>query len=179
MQELQNQNNEEQEMQNEEGQVEEQKPSGCGCSQIKLEREEYKQNWQRALADYQNLQKEVASRRTELVSMSEQQILEEFIPVYDNFKSAFRSKDNLEWSKEQNNWVTGIQYIMKQFGDVLKAHNIEEIKTTGEKFNPKMHEAVGEEESKEFESESIIRELQSGYVMGGRVVKTAKVILAK
>ena len=160
---------------------EEQQPEkkGCGCSQIKLEREEYKQNWQRALADYQNLQKEVASRRAELVSMSEQQILEEFIPVYDNFKSAFRSKDNLEWSKEQNNWVTGIQYIMKQFGDVLKAHNVEEIKTAGEKFDPKFHEAVGEEEDEKFESGSIIRELQSGYVMGGRVVKTAKVIIAK
>jgi molecular chaperone GrpE len=173
--ESQNQENISDEMQEEQ----QSEKKGCGCSQIKLEREEYKQNWQRALADYQNLQKEVASRRAELVSMSEQQILEEFIPVYDNFKSAFRSKDNLEWSKEQNNWVTGIQYIMKQFGDVLKAHNVEEIKTAGEKFDPKFHEAVGEEEDEKFESGSVIRELQSGYVMGGRVVKTAKVIIAK
>ena len=178
MQEPQNQNNEEQEF--EDSQQEQQSEQhGCGCGQIKLEREEYKQNWQRALADYQNLQRETAARRSELVSMSEQQILEEFIPVYDNFKSAFRSKDQLEWSKEQNNWITGIQYIMKQFGDVLKAHNIEEIKTAGERFNPKFHEAVGEEEDEKFESGNIIRELQSGYVMGGRVVKTAKVIIAK
>jgi molecular chaperone GrpE len=68
---------------------------------------------------------------------------------------------------------------MKQFGDVLKAHNVEEIKTAGEKFDPKFHEAVGEEEDEKFESGSVIRELQSGYVMGGRVVKTAKVIIAK
>ena len=171
------QNQEESLNDNQEEQQSEKK--GCGCSQIKLEREEYKQNWQRALADYQNLQKEVASRRAELVSMSEQQILEEFIPVSDTFKSAFRSKENVEWSQEQLSWVTGIQYIMKQFGDVLKAHNVEEIKTTGEKFDPKFHEAVGEEEDEKFESGSIIRELQSGYVMGGRVVKTAKVIIAK
>lgn len=180
MQDSQNlNNNEDQELENNQPEEQEPEQHGCGCSQIKFEREEYKQNWQRALADYQNLQRETAARRSELVSMSEQQILEEFIPVYDNFKSAFRSKDQLEWSKEQNNWVTGIQYIMKQFGDVLKAHNIEEIKTAGEKFDPKFHEAVGEEEDEKFESGGIIRELQSGYVMGGRVVKTAKVIIAK
>jgi molecular chaperone GrpE len=178
MQEHQNQEENSQEVNKDQ---EEQQPEqhGCGCSQIKFEREEYKQNWQRALADYQNLQKETAARRSELVSMSEQQILEEFIPVYDNFKSAFRSKDRLEWNKEQNNWVIGIQYIMKQFGDVLKAHNVEEIKTAGEKFDPKMHEAVSEEENQDVKNGMIVREAEGGYVMGGRVIKTAKVVIAK
>lgn len=147
---------------------------------------EYKQGWQRALADYQNLQKEVAARRAELVQMSEQQILEEFIPVYDNFKLAYRLQTT-DYSPEQQKWVDGIGYIMKQFGDILKAHGVEEIKTAGEKFDARWHEAVGalEPESQgdsvqgKIEAGTILREVGGGYKMGGRVIKPAKVIITK
>src|SRR5262245_27905912 len=101
--------------------AEEQPPAECpNCAETRKQMEEYKIGWQRALADYQNLQKETAARRAELVSMSEQQILEDFIPVYDNFKKAFSAKGDGEWSKEQESWVVGIQYIRKQFADILK-----------------------------------------------------------
>jgi len=149
------------------------------CEKNKKEAEEYKQGWQRALADYTNLQKETKNKMAEWVQMSEKQILEEFIPVYDNFKAAYRSKKTEGWSKEQENWVTGIQYIMKQFGDILKAHNIEEIKTIGEKFDPKVHEAIGEEETESGKTGEIIKEIDGGYKMGDRVIKAAKVVINK
>ena len=68
---------------------------------------------------------------------------------------------------------------MKQFGDVLKAHNVEDIKTVGEKFDPKFHESVGEEGAEGQEAGAIVREVDGGYVMGGSVIKVAKVIIAK
>lgn len=141
--------------------------------------EEYKLGWQRALADYKNLQKETNEKKSEWAHMSEQFILEEFIPVYDNFKKAFVCKDQGTWTKEQENWIMGIKYIMKQFWDVLKVHQIEEIKTVGEKFDPKLHETAGEEEIEGKESGIIIREVDGGYTMGGRVMKVARVIVAK
>jgi molecular chaperone GrpE len=141
--------------------------------------EEYKLGWQRALADYQNLQKETSARRSEWAQMSKLQILEDFIPVYDNFKKAFASKKPDGWSKEQENWAMGIQFIMKQFGDVLKNHQIEEIKTVGEQFDPSRHEAVGEEIADGKKAGEIVREMDGGYVLGGKVVKVAKVIIAK
>lgn len=141
--------------------------------------EEYKLGWQRALADYQNLQKETTTRRAEWAQMSKLQILEDFIPVYDNFKKAFASKKQDGWNKEQENWAMGIQFIMKQFGDVLKSHQIEEIKTVGEHFDPTRHEAVGEEAADDKKTGMIIREAEGGYLLGGKVVKVAKVIVAK
>ncbi len=112
------------------------------CEKHKKESEEYKNNWQRALADYQNLQRETSERRGEWARMSEQQILEDFIPVYDNFKKAFAIADNADAGgaadnadKKWQSWKQGIRYIMKQFWEVLKAHNAEEIKTVGEKFD--------------------------------------------
>lgn len=137
---------------------------------------EYKSGWMRAQADYQNLQKEVERKRSEWVKMSEVQILEDFIPVYDNFKKAFSYEVD---AQKLENWKKGIEYIMKQFGDILGRYNVETIKTVGEKFNPEMHEAVGEEEAEGMEAGMIVREAESGYKTGDRVVKCAKVIIAK
>lgn len=148
-----------------------------GQKDLSSQCEEYKQGWQRALADYKNLQKEVADRRSQMAAISERQILEEFIPVYDNFKKAY-ANEQLTTNKEQANWVMGIKYIMKQFGDVLKAHSVEEIKTVGEMFDPKFHETTGEEESDQ-EHGTILKETSGGYTMGGRVIQVARVIIAK
>lgn len=153
----------------------------CSANTDKIE--EYKKDWQRALADYKNLQKETSERRGEWAQMSKAQILEDFIPVYDNFKSAFfhhpiLQADNEE-HKQMKNWIDGIGFIMKQFGDVMKSHGIEEIKTVGEKFDPNLHESMGEEEAEGKETGMIIKELVSGYKMGNKVIKAAKVIIAK
>lgn len=153
------------------------------CSINTEKTEEYKKDWQRALADYKNLQKETSERRAEWAQMSKANILEDFIPVYDNFKSAFFHHPVLQADNEEHkqikNWIDGIGFIMKQFGDVMKSHGVEEIKTVGEKFDPNMHESMGEEEVEDKEVGTILKELVSGYKMGGKVIKAAKVIIAK
>lgn len=139
--------------------------------------EEYKQGWQRAQADYQNLVRETNERKTELVRMSEWQIIEEFLPVYDNFKKAFAAEPG-EINDACRNWMKGIEYIMKQFGDVLVAHNVEPIKTVGEAFNPALHDALAEEDG-DGEPGIIIKEVDAGYTMNGKVLKVAKVTIIK
>lgn len=150
--------------------------------QKRSKEEEYKIGWQRAVADYQNLQRETLKRQSEWAQMSERQIIEEFIPVYDHFKKAFAHHPELKSSDENNkqikNWIDGIGYIMKQFGDILKTHNIEEVKTIGEKFDPRFHESAGEEEA-EGEPGTIIREVSGGYKLKDMVIKPARVILIK
>lgn len=155
--------------------------------------EEYKAGWQRATADYQNLKKEVENMRGEWARYSEQQILEEFIPVYDNFRKAFAVETRLiasvQEDKNWENWQKGIEHIMKQFGGVLKSHGVEEIKTMGEMFNPELHEAVGtgfenlsvqgEDQDLPTHEEIIVKEVEAGYVMRGKVIKVAKVVVGK
>ena len=146
--------------------------AACDCLRLQKECLEYKTGWQRAVADYQNLLKENARARGEWAAMSEAQILEEFLPIYDNFKKAFQG------ANADDGWTKGIKFIMKQFGDVLKAHGIEEIKTVGELFTAAKHEAVGEEASEQPEN-TIIREIDGGYMTKGKVLKVAKVIISK
>lgn len=134
---------------------------------------DYKDKWMRAQADYQNLQKEIAAKRAEWAAWSEWQVLEEFMPVYDHFKKAF-----VAHGRPEDGWAKGIEYIMKQFEDVLKLHGIEQIETVGKKFNPALHEVLGEEESDK-EAGMIVKELDGGYKKGEKVLKVAKVIVAK
>ena len=139
---------------------------------------DYKDQWLRAQADYANLQKETATKRGEWASMSEWQILEEFIPVYDNFKKAFAVTIDGE-DKKWESWKQGIGYIMKQFGDILKQHGIEEMETVGKSFDPTMHESVSEESSDEYDDGVIIREVDAGYKKGGKILKVARVVVNK
>ena len=143
----------------------------------KAQAEEYKANWQRALADYRNLQKETAAMRSQWAQMSEEQILQNFIPVYENFKKAFSASLSADGDKQWENWKQGIEYIMKQFGDVLKSYNVQEIKTVGEQFDPHWHEAVSEEDGQE--AGVILKEIEGGYKRGDKVIKPARVIISK
>lgn len=145
--------------------------------------QEYKAGWQRAQADYKNLQREVENQKKDWAAWSELRILEEFIPVYDNFKKAFAFNppegEAAEAQKAWGNWKKGIEFIMQQFGNILKAHNIEEIKTVGELFDPALHDSIGEEDAVDVPEHTIIREISAGYTMKGKVVQVAKVIVSK
>jgi len=139
--------------------------------------DEYKTGWARAQADYQNLVKETEKNRGEWAQYSERQILEEFIPVYDNFVLAFNHQP-AEMSDEEKKWAEGVSFIMKQYGKVLEDHGVIEIRTVGDMFDPELHEAISEEESKE-EAGKILKEVAVGYKMGNKVIRPAKVVVSK
>lgn len=153
--------------------------------------EKYKMGWMRAQADYKNLQKEITEQRGEWAKMSERQILEEFLPVYDNFRKAFDTDDADLYAddadnadvKKWKNWKQGIEYIMKQYWKIMEDHGIVEIRTVGELFNPELHEVMSEEIVEAGldlpESGRILREISAGYKMGDRVIQVAKVVVAK
>lgn len=159
--------------------VAESAPDCPNCEASRKQMDEYKLGWQRAQADYVNLQKETAKQKSEWMQMIKGDILESFIPVYDNFKKAFSFSSGDGDAKQFENWKKGIEYIMKQFGDVLKQNSIEEIKTVGEMFDPRFHEIVGEEEVENVPAHQIVKEMDGGYKAGEKVLKVAKVIVAK
>ncbi|MBU0661099.1 nucleotide exchange factor GrpE [Patescibacteria group bacterium] len=150
----------------------EERPEDC------LNCEEYKSGWMRAQADYKNLQMETSKQRSEWARMSEIQILEEFIPIYENFRTAFKhpaGEENSSWE----NWKKGIEFIMKQFGDVLESHGVKEMEVVGKMFDPNLHEAVSEEASEGHADGQIIRELAGGYLAGEKVLRAARVVVCK
>ncbi len=144
-------------------------------NEYKKKAEEYLNGWKRAKADYLNFKKEEERRKSEFVKFANLSLILELLPLRENFKKAF---NHLPKELEENDWVIGIKHIKNQLDELFKKFHIEEIKTVGEKFNPERHEAVGKEKRDNLEEDTIIKEVETGYLMEGKVIKPAKVIIS-
>ncbi len=140
------------------------------CAEMEL-------NWKRALADYQNLKKDVAQERVEMGQYAVLRVVERFLPVFDNFHVAIDHMPKTD-DKTVLNWALGVGYIQKQLEEALRDLGLSMIKTVGEPFDATKHEAVGEEESDQAHG-TILKETQPGYEISGKTVRPAKVIVAK
>jgi molecular chaperone GrpE len=87
-------------------------------------------------------------------------VVKELLPTIDNFDRALKSVPK---ELETNEYIKGVEGIVKQFAQTLNKLGVERIKTVGEHFNPELHEAVTMEEG-DGEHEIVSEELQSGYI---------------
>jgi molecular chaperone GrpE len=161
------------------------KGSDPGGSDPKVPELDFEAAWKRALADYQNLQKEVARERMEMGAYAVLRVVERFLPVVDNFNVAMSHMPKTD-DKAVLNWSVGVGFIQKQLDEAMKDLGLTPIKTVGEKFDATKHEAVGEEEVGSDPERgltpapgTILKEVQAGYEVLGKVVRPAKVIVAK
>jgi molecular chaperone GrpE len=137
---------------------------------------EYLAGWQRARADLINYKKEEMERVGGLIKVAQEGLIFEFLPILDNFDVAERK---IPEELKDNENVKGLLQIKQQILDFLKKKGVEEIKSVGEKFNPAYHEVVEEVDTDQFETGTIVEEVQKGYKINGRVLRAAKVKVAK
>jgi len=157
------------------------------------EKEDYLNGWKRAKADLINYQKDEARRFEEVLKFGNIELIKDFIPVLDSFAALERtlegeplaSLDASRSGRPDNQSgrdladVVGFRLIRIQLDDLLKKSGLERIITKpGQSFDPAFHESVGEIESGE-QPGSIAHEIESGYTLNGRVVRPARVKLAK
>lgn len=142
--------------------------------------QEYLHGWKRALADYENLKKNLGSEKQAERNRLKISLAHELLPVIDNFEQAITHLPELtpEEEKKLENWLTGVKFIKKQFEDVMASLGITPIESLTT-FDPNMHEASGEETDESKGDGEILRVLQSGWKMGETVIRPAKVILNK
>jgi len=131
-------------------------------------KDDYKDLYHRALADYQNLQKRAADEKNEFAKYANEQLLISLLPVFDNLKISIEHFDN---QKDTNAWLEGIKFVVKQFREVLDELGVEEIKTLGEKFDHNTMDAV------EGEGDVVTQEVKPGYKLHGKVIIPAKVVV--
>lgn len=136
---------------------------------------EYKNVAVRATADYRNLQRESEEKLHSMRKFANDQLLLELFPLVDYFDSALAAIPD---EHTQQGWVQGIKHIQDYLMTILKNHEVERMHTLGQQFNPNVHEAVAEEASEQ-PDQTIIKELQAGFAMHGKVIRPAKVIIAK
>ncbi|HTX87158.1 MAG TPA: nucleotide exchange factor GrpE [Candidatus Nanoarchaeia archaeon] len=122
----------------------------------------------RALAEQQNLVKRQAAEKEDFVRYANQEVISEFLMVYDHLKLSLVHADE---QIKKSAWAQGVEYTVKQFKDLLAVNGVEEIKTVGEKFDPSTMEAV------EGTGEKVAKEIMPGYKLNGKVIRAARVVL--
>jgi len=143
------------------------------CQKLK---DEYLAGWQRSRAELLNYKKEELERIGELIKYADTGLILKILPILDNFEIAEKKlPENLK--NDEN--VKGLLLIKNQIQDFLKNQGVEEIKTIGEKFDPNLMEVVEEVEGKNVDSGIAIEEIQKGYKIHGRLLRPAKVRVAK
>lgn len=136
---------------------------------------EYLDGWQRERAEFANARKRLERGRAEARQNATIELIVTLLPILDDFE---RALDNVPEALAGDEWVGGVSLIYRKLLSVLERENIERISAVGEPFDPNYHEAVMQEESDEFESGRVIRELQSGYRLENRVIRPSMVVVA-
>jgi molecular chaperone GrpE len=122
-------------------------------------------------ADAMNVRRRSEEEKARLGSFYKALVIGELLPVIDNFERALK---HVPKDLEDNAFIKGMQSVVKQFGDTLAKLGVERIKTVGEPFDPRLHEAVSHEEG-EGKHEIVNEELQAGYILNGEVIRHAMV----
>jgi len=130
----------------------------------------------RVSADYANYQKRAPKQIADCISYEKEKIIKSLLPVMDNFEHTLqnaKSADDIEVV------IKGVQIIYDQMLDILKSHDVEQIRAIGEKFDPALHQAMMQRAEDGRQEDDILEEFQKGYKLNGRVIRPTKVIVNK
>ena len=142
---------------------------------LKAEIETLKNDYLRKQAEFQNFTKRKEKEVEELKKFSSEKIITQFLGSLDNFERAIES--SIE-SKDFDSLLKGVEMIVRNLKDIMSAEGVEEIKAEGA-FDPVYHHAVGVEASEDKKEDEIVKVLQKGYMMKGKVIRPAMVIVCK
>jgi molecular chaperone GrpE len=141
---------------------------------LQKEKDEYLLGWQRAKADYINLQRELEAVRLNSSLITKEKVVENILPALDSFEMAFSNQDF--WQRVDKSWRQGIESIYDQIISGLNKSDIEKIDQVDILFDPNIHQSIEkiktDDKGKDHFVESI---LQVGYKVGNRTIRPAKV----
>jgi molecular chaperone GrpE len=136
---------------------------------------EFDERYLRLAADFENYKRQAARRETETRERTARSVLEDFLPVLDNFERAVDAARN---AKDVDSVRIGVEFIAQQFRDALKNHGVEAIPAKGEMFDPLRHDALEEVAGSGAPEGTVIDEATRGYSYKGVVLRPSSVRVA-
>jgi molecular chaperone GrpE len=126
----------------------------------------------RAQADFDNFRRRTRQEKEEFAKYASKQLIEQLLPVYDNFDRALQtSKDNQDFEA----LFKGVDMIYRQFSQILDQEGLKPLEVVGKPFNPEIHQAIMQVESDEYEEGIVVEEVQRGYMLKDKVIRPAMV----
>jgi molecular chaperone GrpE len=147
-------------------------PSRAEYDQLKAERDQLLDRLARAQADFENARKRTERERQEFRDYSTGSVVEQFLPVLDNFGLALKSTATADQLR------SGVELIVKQMDEILRQLQVTPVATLGEPFDPRQHEAMGTVERDDLPDQHVAEEVRRGYKLRDRLLRPALVRVA-
>ena len=130
----------------------------------------------RTAADAENFKKRLQREKEEQTRYANESLMRELLPVIDNLE---RALEHSEAGADQGGLLEGLNMTLKGLLDTLTRFGCTPVEAAGKPFDPNFHEAVSQEESADHEPNTVLRELQKGYMLKERLLRPAMVLVSK
>jgi molecular chaperone GrpE len=134
------------------------------------ERDQYLDSLRRLKAEFDNSRKRQERDRNRILESASEKLVQELLPVLDNLDRALESEGDIRG---------GVQATREQLAEVLANEGLLPVASDGQPFDPNVHEAVMGQPSKDHEEGTVLQTFQRGYLLNGRAIRPAKVVVAK
>ncbi len=140
--------------------------------------EQYRNQALHAAADLENYRKRMIREKEEILRYANSSLLEKLLPILDNFELGLEAARASAEGKAAE-IVNGLSMVQRQLSDFLKENGLQLIEAEGVPFDPKWHEAIGQENHETLSEGHIIKQLRRGYRLAERLIRPASVIVSK
>jgi molecular chaperone GrpE len=140
--------------------------------QLKSERDQLVDRLARLQAEFENARKRAERERLEFRDYATGNVVEQFLPVLDNFELALKSSGSAQQLRH------GVELIVKQMEEILRKLHVKPVPAVGEAFDPRMHEALGAVDRDDMPDQHVAEEIRRGYQMRERLLRPALVRVA-
>ena len=138
--------------------------------------DDFSDGWQRERAEFANYRKRITRDQDSEKQNSKLVILRKYLEIHDDLELAIK---NMPDHVKSDAWVNGIMLIYQKLSNLLNGEGLQPIPAENCAFDPALHEAISNEDIEGFESGKIIEVVQKGYMIGDRVIRPARVRVAK
>ena len=149
-------------------------------SKLEVKTAEAEENYDRLLrvsAEFENYKKRTAREMADFKKFANQSLLRELLPIIDNLELAIKAAAEAPDGKDPC-LLDGVALTRKEILKVFENFHVEPIDALGKPFDPNFHEAVMREESDEHPENTVVNELQKGYLMHDRLLRPSMVVVA-
>ena len=131
--------------------------------------------YQRLAADFENYKRRTRQEQLDTIQHASSELIGRLLPALDDLRSALEHKP----AAVDGAWAKGIELGVRKLEEAMAAHGLEPIDSVGTAFDPKLHEAIGQEESAEHPEDTVVSELRRGYRIRDRVLRPSLVKVSR
>lgn len=143
---------------------------------LKTENDGLKDAMMRTMAEAQNIRRRIQDQMANERKFGAEGLVRDLLPVLDNFA---RTLQAIEKGASVDSIVDGVKSIEKQMLKAMEGANVKKIDAVGQVFNPEVHEAIVTHETDEVPNETVLDEIEAGYLLHDRVIRPARVRVSK